>query len=190
MNVVVIIVVIVALKPRTPGALKINVNHRPSVDRQKARRPTKKIAKREGSKIEKDRKCTQTNTFCCCYPQSHKSELLSLSVVLIMMKVTFSIALLLNLLALTTTNAFVVTTTNPTSSSYSSLVRSSTSPSSLHAKKKVFIDGEAGTTGLQVYGRLESRDDLEIISPPSELRKDEATRKQFINEADAVILCK
>ncbi|KAG7373884.1 N-acetyl-gamma-glutamyl-phosphate reductase [Nitzschia inconspicua] len=61
---------------------------------------------------------------------------------------------------------------------------------SLWAQKfKVFIDGEAGTTGLQVRQRLEARDDLEIISPPSDLRKDEATRKKYINEADAVILC-
>lgn len=57
-------------------------------------------------------------------------------------------------------------------------------------KYKVFIDGEAGTTGLQVRGRLEARDDLEIISAPDELRKDEGTRKKLINEADAVILCK
>jgi N-acetyl-gamma-glutamylphosphate reductase len=55
--------------------------------------------------------------------------------------------------------------------------------------KKVFIDGEVGTTGIQVRDRLSKRDDLEIISPPSDLRKDEATRKKFINEADAVILC-
>jgi N-acetyl-gamma-glutamyl-phosphate reductase len=60
----------------------------------------------------------------------------------------------------------------------------------LYAKKKIFIDGEAGTTGLQVRGRIEARDDLEIISAPDELRKDEATRKKLINEADAVILCK
>jgi hypothetical protein len=60
---------------------------------------------------------------------------------------------------------------------------------SLSAKPKIFIDGEAGTTGLQVRGRLESRDDLEIISPPNELRKNDATRKQFINEADVVIMC-
>ena len=59
----------------------------------------------------------------------------------------------------------------------------------LFAKPKVFIDGEAGTTGLQVRNRLESRDDLEIISPPSDLRKDPETRRKFINEADAVILC-
>ncbi len=61
---------------------------------------------------------------------------------------------------------------------------------SLDMTKKVFIDGEAGTTGLQVRDRLSKRDDIEIISPPSELRKDEDTRKKLINEADAVILCK
>jgi hypothetical protein len=59
----------------------------------------------------------------------------------------------------------------------------------LFEKKKVFIDGEAGTTGLQVRQRLEGRDDLEIISPPDDLRKDADTRKKFINMADAVILC-
>jgi len=61
--------------------------------------------------------------------------------------------------------------------------------SALGAKPKVFIDGEAGTTGIQVFERLSKRDDLEIISPPSDLRKDPETRKKFINEADAVILC-
>ena len=72
-----------------------------------------------------------------------------------------------------------------------SSLRSTTTSSStgLFAKYKVFIDGEAGTTGLQVRGRIEARDDLEIISPPSDLRKDLDTRKKFINEADVVILC-
>lgn len=64
-----------------------------------------------------------------------------------------------------------------------------TSTSRLFSKFKVFIDGEAGTTGLQVRGRIEARDDLEIISPPSDLRKDLDTRKKFINDADVVILC-
>ena len=61
---------------------------------------------------------------------------------------------------------------------------------SITMTKKVFIDGEVGTTGLQVRERLSGRTDLEIISPPNELRKDPETRKKFINEADAVILCK
>jgi N-acetyl-gamma-glutamyl-phosphate reductase len=65
--------------------------------------------------------------------------------------------------------------------------RSSTSI--LLAKPKVFIDGETGTTGLQVRDRLASRDDIELLSAPTELRKDVATRKRLINEADAVILC-
>jgi hypothetical protein len=56
-------------------------------------------------------------------------------------------------------------------------------------KKKVFIDGEAGTTGLQVRDRLAKRDDLEIISISDELRKDVGERKRLINEADCVILC-
>ena len=57
------------------------------------------------------------------------------------------------------------------------------------AKKKVFIDGEAGTTGLQVRDRLAKRVDLEIISISDELRKDVGERKRLINEADCVILC-
>lgn len=61
--------------------------------------------------------------------------------------------------------------------------------SSLDAKKKIFIDGEAGTTGLQVRDRLAGRDDLEIVSIAEELRKDAAERKRLINEADCVILC-
>jgi hypothetical protein len=74
--------------------------------------------------------------------------------------------------------------------SSSSLLSTLSSTSSLLAAKfKVFIDGEAGTTGLQVRGRIEARDDLEIISPPNDLRKDQATRKKLINEADVVILC-
>lgn len=79
-------------------------------------------------------------------------------------------------------------TTPPSSSSTSSSLH--TSSSSLFAKFKVFIDGEAGTTGIQVFERLNKRDDLEVISIPDDKRKDVETRKKLINEADAVILCK
>lgn len=77
----------------------------------------------------------------------------------------------------------------PSVNAFSTVGRARLSSTKLFDKPKVFIDGEAGTTGIQVRGRLEKRDDLEIISPPYDLRKDEATRKEFINKADAVILC-
>ena len=53
----------------------------------------------------------------------------------------------------------------------------------------VFIDGEAGTTGLQILQRLSDRTDLKLLSIDPALRKDAATRAQLLNSADAVILC-
>jgi N-acetyl-gamma-glutamyl-phosphate reductase len=57
------------------------------------------------------------------------------------------------------------------------------------AKKKIFIDGEAGTTGLQVRDRLAGRDDVEIISLTGDDRKDATKRAEFLNACDAAILC-
>ena len=54
---------------------------------------------------------------------------------------------------------------------------------------KVFIDGEAGTTGLQIADRLRTRTDLEIMSIHPDKRKDIDERARLMNMADAVILC-
>lgn len=54
---------------------------------------------------------------------------------------------------------------------------------------KVFIDGEAGTTGLQIRDRLADRADLEVLSIAPEKRKDQDERKRLLNAADVAILC-
>ena len=54
---------------------------------------------------------------------------------------------------------------------------------------KVFVDGEAGTTGLQIYDRLAKRSDIEILRIDPELRKDISERKRLINASDVTFLC-
>lgn len=55
--------------------------------------------------------------------------------------------------------------------------------------KKIFIDGKAGTTGLRIYERLESRKDVSLILLSEEDRKDPKCRKRAINESDITFLC-
>ena len=56
-------------------------------------------------------------------------------------------------------------------------------------KPKVFIDGKEGTTGLQIYERLGTRDDIELLLISEEKRKDTGERRKFLNSADIVFLC-
>ncbi|MBU5229536.1 N-acetyl-gamma-glutamyl-phosphate reductase [Intestinimonas butyriciproducens] len=56
-------------------------------------------------------------------------------------------------------------------------------------RPKVFIDGQEGTTGLQIYERLGGREDIELLRIDPEKRKDAQERKKLLNDADLVFLC-
>ncbi len=56
-------------------------------------------------------------------------------------------------------------------------------------KTKVFIDGSEGTTGLRIHERFSLRDDIELLTISSDLRKDPDERKRLINESDITFLC-
>ena len=54
---------------------------------------------------------------------------------------------------------------------------------------RIFIDGAAGTTGLEIHERLASRRDLTVIRLTDADRKDLGARARALNDADVVILC-
>lgn len=54
---------------------------------------------------------------------------------------------------------------------------------------KVFIDGSAGTTGLRIYERLGSREDIELVILPDDIRKDISARYEAMKESDIAFLC-
>ena len=56
-------------------------------------------------------------------------------------------------------------------------------------RRTVFIDGEEGTTGLQIRDRLEGRAELELIHLAEAQRKDPAARRDALNDAELAILC-
>lgn len=56
-------------------------------------------------------------------------------------------------------------------------------------KYKIFVDGGAGTTGLEIVERLKKRDDVSLITLSEENRKSDSARKEALNSADLVFLC-
>ncbi|NQV99726.1 MAG: N-acetyl-gamma-glutamyl-phosphate reductase [Rhodospirillales bacterium] len=54
---------------------------------------------------------------------------------------------------------------------------------------RIFIDGDVGTTGLQIRTRLEARDDIELLRLDEASRKDPLKRAELLNTADISILC-
>ncbi len=56
-------------------------------------------------------------------------------------------------------------------------------------KSKIYIDGQSGTTGLQIYERIGAREDLTLLRIDEDKRHDPEERKKFLNEADIVFLC-
>ena len=56
-------------------------------------------------------------------------------------------------------------------------------------RPRIFIDGAAGTTGLELADRLADRTDLTLVTLSDERRKDAGARAEALNDADIAVLC-
>ncbi|MBR2729428.1 MAG: N-acetyl-gamma-glutamyl-phosphate reductase [Lachnospiraceae bacterium] len=56
-------------------------------------------------------------------------------------------------------------------------------------KTRVYIDGQSGTTGLQIFDRIGAREDLELLRIDEDKRHDNEERRKYLNAADIVFLC-
>src|SRR5690606_33219329 len=56
-------------------------------------------------------------------------------------------------------------------------------------RPKVYIDGQAGTTALRIREWLAGRSDIELVTLPEALRKDDSARREILSAADLAILC-
>lgn len=56
-------------------------------------------------------------------------------------------------------------------------------------KARVYIDGQSGTTGLQIFERIGARDDLELMRIDDDKRHDLDERRRFLNSCDIAFLC-
>lgn len=56
-------------------------------------------------------------------------------------------------------------------------------------KPKIYVDGEHGTTGLQIHKRLDGRTDIDLLTIAMDDRHDREKRADLLNQADVTILC-
>ena len=54
---------------------------------------------------------------------------------------------------------------------------------------KIFIDGQVGTTGIQIFDMLKKREDIDVLVIPDKERKNPDVRKELIKTSEISILC-